>query len=42
MSNVDLYSVSQKIPLGFSYIFPQTVGNFQSKFHTPIICSHLR
>ena len=35
---------SKKIPppLRFSGIFSQTVGNFLSKFYTPVICSYLR
>ena len=37
------YSVSQKkSPLRFSAIFSQTVGNFLSKFYTPVTCSYLR
>jgi len=32
----------KKIPPRFSDIFSQTVGNFWSKFYTPIIRSHLR
>jgi len=41
--SVQIYSVSQKNPpLRFSGIFSQTVGNFLSKFYTPVICSYLR
>jgi len=38
-----IYSARQKkSPLGFSYIFYQTFGNFSSKFYTPIKRSNLR
>ena len=37
-----IHCESKNLPLRFSDIFSQTVGNFQSKFYTPIIRSYLR
>ena len=34
--------VKKSIPLRFSDIFSQTVGNFLTIFYTPIICSYVR